>query len=757
MAEYGSQDDHHVGRLDVRLATSTNANTVTVEGSLGVRDWSGSWDDTYDGIIEFVVLAELQSASEPPPRADLAITGLELNQATQFFRASSYLDSANAHPDNSVFPIAGKNTGVRVYVDWDAGAGLPPISQLSGELILNNGVSSTTLAPINPGGSITPKRDATINQALSNDTLNFMIPGALASGTVSVTCRVFDQTSPSAGSTALTRTLVFVAVEPLNIYLVGVATLQPAAPAPTQSAVAGALSLLRQTYPRGFVQATGFTTTTLASQIVGQMPSSGCGTGWSDLLDILRDLKGDSDDIYFGGLPAGIFAAGVVGCSPTGDRVAASFIDLLPTVPHEVGHSLGRQHAPCQGCSPAAQNPDEDFPQYGSFNSDSIGVFGFDPTTNTVFNPANTLDFMTAFLPGSAWISPYTYRALLGTIQGGPSPASATTYRGGLRMTLFLRLSISRGREVIRDCSFTYPAPLQGNGCETEFEFDLLDGDGEVLDCGPLRCPCNETGCGCWPKHIRSAIPMPEGVRSIRIREADEEIYREEIPEPPELRITSQESRGDGVHLEWKSNPRRRGTKEEACYLVQVQDSGGETYRGLTARSSDTTAVIPRRLFTRGSKLNVRVLASSGIATSIVESTVELQDYEAPDVELHLGVTEAQRESDQLPAVVSLLAVDSAGREVSPDRVAWYGSGGNQIGRGGQLDLRSLPMGTSRVRAVVHSHGGRTVGKSWLVERSGASFARLASVTDPERTSRVERHKHPNPRPKMRGDQSGGE
>jgi hypothetical protein len=167
--------------------------------------------------------------------------------------------------------------------------------------------------------------------------------------------------------------------------------------------------------------------------------------------------------------------------------------------------------------------------------------------------------------------------------------------------------------------------------------------------------------------------------------------------------------------------------------------------------------VIPRRLFTRGSELNVRVLASSGIATGMVESTVELQDYEAPEVELHLGVTEAQGESGQLPAVVSVLAVDSAGREVSPDQVAWYDSGGNQIGRGIQLDLRSLPNGTSRVRAVVRGHGGRTVGKSWVVERSGAGFALRASVTDPARTSRVERHRHPNPRPKMRGDQSGGE
>lgn len=752
LAEYASQDDHHVGRLDLRLDTTINDNTVTVDGHFGVRDWSGNWDDAYDGLLDFVVLAQLELVTEPPPRGDLAITGMEFNQATQFFRAAQYLDPANAHPDNSVFLIEGRNTGVRVFVDWDSSAGLPPITNLGGELVVTNGTATATLAPINPGGSIVPRRDPVINQALANDTLNFMIPGSFSAGTVTATCHVFDQASTSARSAGFTRTLVFTRVEPLNMFLVGIATQQPPAAAPSQADIAGALTLLKKTYPRGSVQATGFTTARLSSQIVGSRATSGCGQGWSDLLDILRDLKGDSDDIYFGGLPAGIFASGVVGCSPVGDRVAASFIDLPVTVPHEVGHSLGRQHAPCRGCSPAAQNPDNSFPQYNTFNSDSIGVFGFDPTANKVFNPASSLDFMTAFVPASPWISPYTHQALLGAIQGGPSPGGGMTLLRGLGMTLFLRLEISRERQVQRDVSFCYPAPAQGSGCPTGFTYELLDAERRVLDCGPLRCPCPESECECWPKRIREAIPWPEGVHWLRVLEGDQEIYEEQVPVPPKVKITGHETHEDGVHVTWDGEG-----KEDVQYLVQVQDSGRGTFRGLGERSGETAAVIPRRLFTKSPTLTVRVLACSGTATGVARTDVTLAKFVPPEVTMHLlDVHHVDNAPSTLPAVVSVFAADSAGRELPPEHIGWYDTGGNLLANGREVDLRRLPHGTGLIRAVARGHGGRTAALSWLVERATDGFRLHAAVPDPARGERTPPHEHPHRRPRGPAKQSGG-
>jgi len=556
LAEFSGGDDHHVGLLDIRLSTEILGNTVAVTGSFGLRDWSGDWDDNYDGAIEFVVLADLTSATAPPPRGDLSITGVELNQATQFFRANRYLDLPNAHPDNSVFLVDGKNTGVRVYVDYDASSGLPPIAALSGELVISNGTGSTTLAPLNAG--IAPKRDAAINQAIANDTLNFMIPTGWSTGTVTMTCRVFDQADPSQSSRSFTRTLVFTRVEPLNVFLVGVQTQQPAANAPTQAAVANAFSLLLKTYPRGLVQFTGFNNITLTPPIAGLMSSSGCGAGWRTLLDKLRDLKGGSSDVYFGGLPAGIATAGVVGCSPVGDRVAASFIDLLATVPHEVGHSLGRRHDTSTRCT--AQDPDNNYPRYNSFAPDSIGAFGFDPTTNTVFDPSSAIDFMTPCLPATAWISPYTHQGLLGATQGGPSPGGGMTVVGGQHEMLFLGLEISRARKVTRRVSFHHLAAFQGTSrCESPFMYELLDPNWRVLDCGPLHCLCSTEDCRCWPKTTRDVLPYPMDAAYLLVFEGDKVIYEEEIPAPPRVRITGYMAHEDGVELSWQGVGGRPG------------------------------------------------------------------------------------------------------------------------------------------------------------------------------------------------------
>ena len=53
--------DHHLGRLYVNVsiaAGETVGQSVEACITYGLRDWSGNWDDRYDGQIYFVVLGE---------------------------------------------------------------------------------------------------------------------------------------------------------------------------------------------------------------------------------------------------------------------------------------------------------------------------------------------------------------------------------------------------------------------------------------------------------------------------------------------------------------------------------------------------------------------------------------------------------------------------------------------------------------------------------------------------------------------------
>ena len=61
IAEFSNGDDHHLGQLDIQVLVppgGVNGTNVTVNVTFGLRDWSGNWDDQYDGQIFFSVIAE---------------------------------------------------------------------------------------------------------------------------------------------------------------------------------------------------------------------------------------------------------------------------------------------------------------------------------------------------------------------------------------------------------------------------------------------------------------------------------------------------------------------------------------------------------------------------------------------------------------------------------------------------------------------------------------------------------------------------
>jgi hypothetical protein len=85
-----------------------------------------------------------------------------------------------------------------------------------------------------------------------------------------------------------------------------------------------------------------------------------------------------------------------------------------PIMAHELGHSLGRMHAPCGG----AANPDPAFP----YALGTIGVIGYDVATGAL-KSTGTSDLMGYC--GFGWISDYTYTGILSYRQSTPNAAVA--------------------------------------------------------------------------------------------------------------------------------------------------------------------------------------------------------------------------------------------------------------------------------------------------------------------------------------------
>ncbi len=734
-----SGDDHHIGLMDIRVESEVEGDLVRVTGTLGLRDWSGNWDDDYDGVIQFAVAADLVSATDPPPRGDLEITGFELNQATQFFRSFQHLDGATVQPDNAIRLIARKPTGVRVYVDYDASAGLPPITQLSGQLVVTTSIGSATLT-LNPTSVITPRPDAAIDRGSASQTLNFVIPEGWCQGELALTCRVFDGLAPTPTSRAFQRTIRFLESAPLRCYLVGVHYTGQGLDlaAPTQAAVLNGLAFVESTYPVPEIFTTGYTAINFDKDMKADI-ADGCGDGFNDLLDRLRDMRGDSGDVYYAALPpGGIDSGSVGGCG--GGGVAATFVGGGATAAQEIGHAFGRDHAPCDD-SGRCDNPahqDDHYPHYNSYVSDSVGEYGYDPLTDTVFDPAATFDFM-GYSGGPMWVSPYTYAGLMGAfpVSGGISPAARSSFKS-LRAAhaprssddwtwsdrewrrrksplLFLRLAIERDHTVDVLPSFSYAAlPPPGIARRTGFMIEFRGEDGGVLSCHELRDDCKHCRSGCWPKHIRDAVPLPDGVKEFVVLKGGAVIHEQAIPEPPEVKVRCRRNQKEEIELQWSSDQ-----EGEVWYLVHWLDDDGETWRGVSPRTQEQEMTLPLRQFPHAEQLAFRVLATAGLATGVGTCEVDVAAPPLPTVEIIPVGTWATQDGPGA-RLATVAVVDEWGRTISDPDIVWYDEGGAEIGRGRSIDLRELSDRVGAVRAVVLNVGKGRVERTWLTHRTEA-------------------------------------
>ncbi|MDR3683271.1 MAG: M66 family metalloprotease [Geothrix sp.] len=287
-----------------------------------------------------------------------------------------------------------------------------PTTVNEGDLPTATGPSTSTYTAILPAADLQPNIQVTVSAGTASQTLNpSVVPG---------------------------YTLNLVAVP---IYCQGVAPVLPADSVMTQE-----LTAFWPVQSVNLTHRAPYTTSTVIPAPGSNPLTDTSGDGWTQLLLEMASLRivDGSTANYYGffnpSLPAK-FTSSIVGLSVQGDgtgigidvTTASLFqnddpsLDQATTIMvHEEGHAFNVNHAPAGG----AAYPQLNYPYFGA----AIGTWGFDPLTQTAYNPTAYFDVM-SYASATHWVSDWDYLDALGFMGQKENPPVSLAAVGGAAAT----------------------------------------------------------------------------------------------------------------------------------------------------------------------------------------------------------------------------------------------------------------------------------------------------------------------------------
>ncbi len=372
---------------------------------------------------------------------------------------AAYITQATQRLDNRVPLVAGKNGVLRVFATANGSNAAQPIVRAR---FYRYGSLVSTLTANAPSGTV----PTSVNEGSLSSSWNISVPGSLLQPGTSVVADVdagnsvaesdeSDNAWPSSGSPI---TLDVRVVPPFNLTFVPV--LQSATGQQGNVSYSNTeqyLSLTRQMHPLSTINVTIRSPYTTSNTLQSN------GTGWGEVLSELYALRAAdaSYNTYYGIAKVG-YSSGVAGIGYIGAPAALSYdwsSIAADITAHELGHTWGRDHAPC-GVSGDASYP---------YSGGTIGAYGFNVGNGQLIAPS-TSDIMGYCSP--QWISDYTYNGIMayrGTSASMVAAASAqsvnatrstfATAQAGTTMLVWGRITAS-GSLVIEPAVAVDAAPL---------------------------------------------------------------------------------------------------------------------------------------------------------------------------------------------------------------------------------------------------------------------------------------------------------
>jgi hypothetical protein len=336
-----------------------------------------------------------------PATIDLVLNQVEITQSVQ-------------NGSNTVPMVAGRPTVARVYVTVSG------VTEASNVIVEASATRNGVPLPGSPRRSDPRTVTTSVSRGNYASSFNLALPAEWLSGNVRLSIVVDPDnriTEVNETNNSRTQTLEFLAVPRLDLTIVPVQyTHTPNGrtyPAPTRDTVS---DWVMRAYPIPGINVR------LRAPVAftGDLRR---GDEWERLLDLITDVKlsdgAPSSRVYYGLIPIASgsdrwFSSGIAGIGWVGLRASVG-LDLTGSsdaagrlAAHEIGHNLGRFHAPCG----VSGDPRQPFP----YPNASIGsdVYGLDISRARVWSPVapdDTKDLMSYCQP--QWVSDFTYQGLL--------------------------------------------------------------------------------------------------------------------------------------------------------------------------------------------------------------------------------------------------------------------------------------------------------------------------------------------------------
>jgi hypothetical protein len=775
-------------RVRIELIDLENNTVIAAQDPAAAN---GRWDFTATNFTRTVRLRVRITASgrcSPPQvsrqvdlvfqrRPDLQVHGIEITQAIQHYRANEHLtDAADRGPDNSLRLVVDKTAWVRTYLrsGQDAGFDNGQLAGVTGTLRVERRVGGVWnfVADLPPQNGPILVEDAfaayDAERGNINATLNFVVPASLMTGLLRFTANVASPFAPCPGNSASGSRQADVNLrQTLNAAFITIGYNGPNATntgnivlaAPTLAQCQTETSWAMTTYP-----VSGAPNVRIGGTFVTNTPLNDprscpgcCSPNWQPLLQqvaalVALDQAANPGQWVYYGIVAGGIPVNVPGCNGWG--ATGGLAGAPQTYAHEIGHQFGLPHARCGNAGTGNPNypiyePYDlpvDPPNTANWTMASIGEYGLDINNGAIANPNDAEDFMSYC--GPRWMSIFTYNFL--TNIAGLTPQVIPTGSGAaaLRVIEDVPVPFERderaieplihmlgvigidGKVDVLSVARIETRYLRGNGRQTGYVAQLLDGEGKVIAADAVYAYSTEGAaakkasghhgngdCGCKGCEGDGREPQPLLIKAmlrdiapgamLRIVKRGEVVWeRRGADKPPTIGVARATLNKKGqLELSWQigCGPKRESKdSDEIDTWVRWSNDDGKTWHALSVGLRGGSAVIDPEQLPSG---NVRfeLFANDGFHTARAMTNVVELPARPPAVAILYPGTGARVYADRLIHLWGT-ASSYAGSPIEADSAEWF-IDDKSVGNGLDLWVENPGAGHHCVRLQVSESG----------------------------------------------------